>query len=414
MGLSPYGNGDSVQFKIFKEKILAELVDIREDGSMLLNMRYFDFATKLTMTNDRRWQKLFGVPRRSPESAIHQEHMDLALAIQEVTETIVLALVHTARKITGSKNLVMAGGVALNCVANSKILKAGDVDSLWIQPAAGDAGGALGAAYAAYHIGLGGPRKKAGLFDSMQYAYLGPEYTDQEIIRAIRPYEAKYEHFKNFDHLTAFVSEKLAEGNIIGWFQGRMEFGPRALGNRSILADPRSEAIQKKLNLKIKSREGFRPFAPSILVEDLSDWFTLDRPSPYMLLVASLKESLRYPLPENYFTCDIYERLYHIRSRVPAVTHVDYSSRIQTVSFESNPKFWKLLQEFKKLTGCGMLVNTSFNVRGEPIVCSPEDAYRGFRHSEMDYLVMGNYLFDRKKQSALPLKYAEKIIFPSD
>jgi carbamoyltransferase len=414
MGLAPYGNPDSAQTKIFKEKILTELVDVREDGSILLNMNYFDFATRLTMTNNRKWEILFGIPRRKPESAINQEHMDLSLAIQHVTESIVIALARTAQKITHSKNLVLAGGVALNCVANSKILNAGIFDHIWIQPAAGDAGGAVGAAFAAFHIRFKQERKTTLLSDSMNHSYLGPQYSDKDIFKAINKYEAQYEYYKNFDDLTLVVSQKIAEGNVIGWFQDRMEFGPRALGNRSILGDPRNPEIQKVLNLKIKFREGFRPFAPSILIEDLSSYYATNVSSPYMLFIGSLKEELRNPEPENYVDFNLYDRLYHIRSVIPAVTHVDYSARIQTVSKETNPKFWQLITDFKKITGCGILVNTSFNVRGEPIVCTPQDAYIDFMRTDMDFLVLGNYLFDRKKQKHFPMKHTEKIMISAD
>jgi carbamoyltransferase len=349
-----------------------------------------------------------------PESAIGQEHMDLALAIQEVTESIVLALARTARKMTDSPNLVMAGGVALNCVANSKILNAGIFDHVWIQPAAGDAGGALGAAYAAYHISFNQEKKKSPSVDSMKYTYLGPQYSDKDIARAIAPYEALYAYFESFDDLTSLVSQKIAEGKVIGWFQDRMEFGPRALGNRSILADSRNPEMQKVLNLKIKFREGFRPFAPSVLLEDLPYYFATHTPSPYMLFVGSLKEELRHAEPSNYPDLPLHDRLYHIRSHIPAVTHVDYSSRIQTVSKESNPKFWQLVSDFKKITGCGMLINTSFNVRGEPMVCTPQEAYIDFMRTEMDYLVLGNYVLDRKQQKPLPAKYLSAFDFPPD
>lgn len=401
MGLAPYGNPRSAQTKSFKEKIVTELVDIREDGSILLNMNYFDFATRQTMTNNRKWESLFGLPARKPESEISQDYMNLALAIQEVTELIVIVLARTAQKITNSRNLAMAGGVALNCVANSKILNAGIFDHIWIQPAAGDAGGALGAVYAAYYIGHKKERKYSLPSDSMNHSYLGPQYSDKDILRVINKYEAPNDYFKNFNDLTAVVSQKIAEGSIIGWFQDRMEFGPRALGNRSILGDPRNPEIQKVLNLKIKFREGFRPFAPSVLEEDISHYYTTNVLSPYMLFVASLKEELRNPEPENYPDFNLYDRLYHNRSGIPAVTHIDYSSRIQTVSKEANPKFWQLITDFKKITGCGMLVNTSFNVRGEPIVCTPQDAYLDFMRTEMDYLVIGNYLLDKKKQKQI-------------
>jgi carbamoyltransferase len=414
MGLAPYGNPNSDQTKIFKEKILTELVDIREDGSILLNMSYFDFATRLTMTNSRKWATLFGLPRRKPESAILQEHMDLALAIQDVTESIVIALAGTARKVTNSRNLVIAGGVALNCVANSKILNAGIFDNIWIQPAAGDAGGAVGAAFAAFHIWYKKERKVPSLYDSMNYSYLGPQFSDKSILQAIDKYEAQYEYYGNFDDLSLAVSQRISEGNVIGWFQDRMEFGPRALGNRSILGDPRNPEIQKVLNLKIKFREGFRPFAPSVLIEDMDHFYTTMVPSPYMLFIGSLKEELRNPEPESYVDFNLYDRLYHIRSGIPAVTHVDYSARIQTVSKEANPKFWQLITDFKKITGCGILVNTSFNVRGEPIVCTPEDAYTDFMRTDMDYLVLGNYLLDRKKQKQFSVKHPEKNVIFAD
>jgi carbamoyltransferase len=413
MGLAPYGNPNSAQTKKFKEKILTELVDIREDGSILLNMKYFDFATRLTMTNNRKWEALFGMPYRKPESTISQEHMNLAFAIQDVTESIIITLARTAQKITNSKNLVLAGGVALNCVANSKILNNGIFENIWIQPASGDAGGAVGAALAAYYI-MFKPERKINHSDSMNNSYLGPCYSDKDILKTINKYEAQYEYYNSYQNLSVIVSKKIAEGNVIGWFQDRMEFGPRALGNRSILADPRNPEIQKVLNLKIKFREGFRPFAPSVLIEDLYNYYTAVVPSPYMLFVGSLREELRNPEPENYSDFGLYDRLYHYRSDIPAVTHVDYSSRIQTVSKKSNPKFWQLITDFKRITGCGMLVNTSFNVRGEPIVCTPQDAYTDFMRTDMDYLVLGNYLFDKKKQKEFIRNRTEKIIMSAD
>jgi carbamoyltransferase len=403
MGLAPYGNPNSFQTAEFKKKILAELVDVREDGSILLNMKYFDFATKLRMTNDKRWENLFGVPRRQPESEISQAHMNFALAIQEVTEYIIITLADATQKITGSKNLVMAGGVALNCVANSKIAMAGLFDNIWVQPAAGDAGGALGAAYAAYHIWGKGVKKT---IDSMKGTYLGPKYEDKHILNVIRKYEAQYSHFENLDELTTIVSKKIANGNVVGWFQGRMEFGPRALGNRSILGDPRNPAMQKIINVKIKAREEFRPFAPSVLLEDVGRYFKTNLSSPYMLFVASVKDELRKDKPGNYYELELHDRLYHIRSEIQSVTHVDYSARIQTVSKDDNPEFWQLLNSFKKLTGCSLLINTSFNLRGEPIVCTPQDAYRGFMHTGMDYLVIGNYLFDKTAQK--PALYSSR------
>jgi carbamoyltransferase len=330
--------------------------------------------------------------------------MDLALAIQQVTEEIVLRLACTARQLTGSKYLVMAGGVALNCVANGKLLRAGTFEDIWIQPAAGDAGGAVGAAYAVWHIHDGNERHVNGHGDATRGSYLGPEFSDSEIRRALQKYEAKAHHYEDFGKLTSEVATRLSEGNVVGWFQGRMEFGPRALGGRSILGDARNPEMQKKLNLKIKYREGFRPFAPSVLEEDIGEYFDLDRESPYMLLVAPIREGRKIPLPEGYNEQPLYERLYFLRSDLPAITHIDYSARIQSVSKETNPRYWELINEFKKQTGYGVIVNTSFNVRGEPIVCTPDDAYRCFMRTEMDYLVVGNFLLDKKDQPALAEK----------
>jgi len=414
MGLAPYGNPDAAQTAEFKQKILDELVDVREDGSIILNMHFFDFAAKLRMTNNKKWHNLLGIPRRQPESEITQAHMNLALAMQQVTEEIIIALAHTAQKITGSKNLVMAGGVALNCVANSKIIQTALFENVWVQPAAGDAGGSLGAAYAAYHIWAKAKKKIAVFPDAMKGSYLGPQYDDKHIQSLIRKYEAAYTHFKSFDELTAVVSQIIADGKVVGWFQGKMEFGPRALGNRSILGDPRNPAMQKIINVKIKAREEFRPFAPSVLLEDVGLYFKTNSSSPYMLFVELLKDELRKDKPANYYGLELYDRLYHIRSEIQPVVHVDYSARIQTVSKESNPKFWQLINSFKKLTGCSMLINTSFNLRGEPIVCTPQDAYRGFMHTEMDYLIIGDYLFNKTAQKPLPEEDAEKMSFLLD
>jgi carbamoyltransferase len=401
MGLAPYGNPDSPRTAEYKSKIETELVDLRSDGSVVLNMDYFGYATGLKMANEAKWQKLFGVPRRKPESELSQAYMDMALAIQQVTEESVLRLAKTARELTGCKNLVMAGGVALNCVANGKILRAGIFDNLWIQPAAGDAGGALGAAYAVWHILYGNERQAVGPRDATQGSYLGPEFSGNEIERALSRYGAKARHYDDFRCLAADVARKLSEGNVVGWFQGRMEFGPRALGSRSILGDARNPEMQKKLNLKIKYREGFRPFAPSVLEEDIPDYFELDHESPYMLIVAPVRKDRQNPLPPGYHGKPLYERLYFLRSDLPAITHIDYSARIQSVSKETNPRYWELIHQFKELTGYGVIVNTSFNVRGEPIVCTPDDAYRCFMRTEMDYLVVGNYVLDKREQPAL-------------
>ncbi|MBN1339060.1 MAG: carbamoyltransferase [Bacteroidales bacterium] len=400
MGLAPYGNPHSEEFKKYKEIILNELVDIRDDGSILLNMKYFSFATGLRMTHDRKWEALFGIPPQKPEAEPTQPYMDMALAIQQVTEKIVLRLAKTAKKLTGSENLVMAGGVALNSVANGKIIAEGLFRNLWIQPAAGDAGGAPGAALACWHIGMNQPRTASGNEDQMKGAYLGPEFTDREILITADKNNAVYHHYEDFEPLAAHVAGLLDDGKVVGWFQGRMEFGPRALGNRSILGDARNPEMQKKMNLKIKYREGFRPFAPTVLEEDIPEYFELDRPSPYMLLVVPVKKERCTPEPPGYSSLPLYKRLYHLRSDIPAVTHIDYSGRLQSVNRKTNPRYWSVISEFKKLTGYGIIVNTSFNVRGEPIVCTPEDAYRCFMGTEMDYLVMGNYLFDKSQQAA--------------
>jgi len=401
MGLAPYGNSLSEETKRFKEIIYKELVDIRTDGSILLNMKYFRFATGLKMTNDKKWEELFGIPPRKEESPITQSYMNMALAIQQLTEEIVLKLVKTTKELTGSNNLVMAGGVALNSVANGKILEKKIFDDIWIQPAAGDAGGALGAALAAWHIWKDKDRNIINNPDSMKGAYLGPEFTDRQIENVARKYNAKYIHFDNFEELTKKVASLLDKGKVVGWFQGRMEYGPRALGNRSILGDARNPEMQKKMNLKIKYREGFRPFAPTVLEEDMGVYFEIDKPSPYMLLVIPVKEERKSPEPSGYNDLELYDRLYHLRSDVPAITHIDYSARIQSVHKDTNPKYWSLINEFKKLTGYGVIVNTSFNVRGEPIVCTPDDGFRCFMRTEMDYLVMGNYLFDKTDQKKL-------------
>jgi carbamoyltransferase len=296
----------------------------------------------------------------------------------------------------------MAGGVALNCVANGKILRAGIFDDLWIQPAAGDAGGALGATYAVWHILFGNERAATSQKDATQGSYLGPEFSDKETERVLQKYGAKARHYDDYCCLASDVARKLGEGNAVGWFQGRMEFGPRALGNRSILGDARNPEMQKKLNLKIKYREGFRPFAPSVLEEDIADYFDLQSNSPYMLIVAPVREDRQNPLPPGYHERPLYDRLYFLRSDLPAITHIDYSARIQSVSRETNPRYWELINQFKQQTGYVVIVNTSFNVRGEPIVCTPDDAYRCFMRTEMDYLVIGNYLLDKKEQPSLP------------
>ena len=395
MGLAPYGNPDSEQTKEFVKIIKEHLVDIRDDGSLILDMEYFNYATGLRMTNDRKWEKLFKISRRNPEGEIAQDYMNMALAIQLVTEEIVLKLARTIKQITACKNITLAGGVALNCVANGKLLEAGIFDNIWIQPAAGDAGGSLGAALAVWHILLDKPRVPDAP-DGMQGAYLGPEFSEKDILKVATRYNASYNKVNEMHALAAQVAQLIEAGNVVGWFQGRMEFGPRALGNRSILGDARNPEMQKRMNLKIKFREGFRPFAPAVPEEDAANFFNLKTASPYMLLVAQVKDEIcQLPLSEQSMIMD---RLYQVRSELPAITHIDFSARIQTVNRSTNLPFWTLLQEFKKLTGCSVLVNTSFNVRGEPIVCTPDEAYRCFIRTEMDHLVMGNYIFDKKLQ----------------
>ncbi|NLI81152.1 MAG: carbamoyltransferase [Deltaproteobacteria bacterium] len=398
MGLAPYGDPDSPQTREWRHLILDEILDLREDGSLLLNMDYFAYATGLTMCHNARWERLFGIRRREKETELTQPYMNLALAVQQVTEEVVLRMARTAKELTGESRLVMAGGVALNCVANGRILRSGLFEDLWIQPAAGDAGGALGAAYAAHHVWQGEERRVNRCRDQMKGAYLGPGYASGEILMAARRWGAPCVAYDDFDRLCADVAESLAAGQAVGWFQGRMEYGPRALGHRSILADPRNEEMQRRLNLKIKYREGFRPFAPAVLEEDIGEYFDLDRPSPYMLLVAPVKEERRKPLPDGFPQRSLWERLYHIRSDIPAVTHVDFSARIQSVNRDVSERFWKLIRAFKDRTGFGLLVNTSFNVRGEPIVCSPEDAYRCFMRTDMDLLVMENCVFRKEDQ----------------
>jgi carbamoyltransferase len=399
MGLAPYGDPDSERTRRFEAVIAGTMTDIAPDGSLWLDQTYFDYATGLRMANDPAWEKLFGFPRRAAESEIGQEHCDLALAIQRVTERVVLAMAAEARRLTGSANLCLAGGVALNCVANGRLLRSGTVDRLWIQPAAGDAGGALGAALCAHHIGFSRPRAVNGA-DGMLGSYLGPEPEEADIRRLAGRYHAVGKRFEDFGALCARAAELIDGGRVLGWVRGRMEWGPRALGNRSILADPRDPAIQMRLNLKIKYRESFRPFAPAVLAEECAQYFALDQPSPYMLLVAEVQPALRRPPPPGYVALPLREKLYHQRSDIPAVTHLDYSARVQTVHRETNPDFWRLIDAFRQRTGCGLVVNTSFNVRGEPIVCTPEDAYRCFMRTDMDALVVGDWLFEKPDQPA--------------
>lgn len=389
MGLAPYGR------PLYTDLILEKLVDLKEDGSFRLNMDYFNYSVGLTMTN-RKFERLFGGPPRQPESQITQREMDLAASVQQVVETIVLRLARTVYQETGAENLCLAGGVALNCVANGRLLREGPFKNIWIQPAAGDAGGAIGAALSIWHQYHEQPRSVRGQ-DQMRGAYLGPSFSEPEIQRGLDALGATYQRLDDAE-LMPKVAEILAQENVVGWFQGRMEFGPRALGNRSIIGDPRSPRMQSVMNLKVKYRESFRPFAPSVLAERVSDYFQIDRPSPYMLLVAKVQEDLLIPMTADQEQLFGIEKLKVPRSSIPAVTHVDYSARIQTVHADTNRRYYDLISHFEQKTGCAVLVNTSFNVRGEPIVCTPEDAYRCFMRTEMDYLVIENFLLSKAEQ----------------
>lgn len=394
MGLAPYGDGASQRVLDYKKIITDNLIFIKDDGSIFLNDNYFAYTSELKMCREEKWLNLFGFSKRRPESEILQCHCDFALAVQQITEEIVFKMAKTAKKITGAKNLCLAGGVALNCVVNGKLLKSGIFEDIWVQPAAGDAGGALGAAFLAYHMYFNKERISSKE-DKMRGAYLGPEFNDSDIKIIAEKYKAKCRYFENFNDLNDVIARFLSEGKIVGWFQGRMEFGPRALGNRSILADARDKDIQKRLNLKIKFRESFRPFAPSVLNEDAKDFFDIQKSSPYMLMIADVLKSRRKELPPDYNNLEMKSKLAHQRSDVPGITHIDFSARIQTVSRESNGRYWTLIDKFKQKTNCPMIINTSFNVRNEPIVCAPEDAYKCFLKTGMDYLVMGNFLFEK-------------------
>jgi len=390
MGLAPYGEPK------FYDLIMKELLDVREDGSFRLNMEYFNYCQGLTMTG-RRFDSLFGGPPRKPESPLSQREMDLAASIQKVTEEIVLRIARHVHRETGMRNLCLAGGVALNCVANGRLLREGPFERIWIQPAAGDAGGALGAAQAVWHKYLARERPACVSMDRMKGAYLGPAFGDEDIEACITKYGAVARRM-NDDELLPLVADFLDQGKVIGWFNGRMEFGPRALGARSIIGDARNPQMQKRMNLKIKYRESFRPFAPSVLAEHVGEWFEHDIESPYMLIVANVQEKHRIPMTEEQEKLFGIEKLNVPRSTIPAVTHVDYSARIQTVHESTNPRYYRLIKTFYEKTGCPVIVNTSFNVRGEPIVCTPEDAYRCFMRTEMDVLVIDQWLFSKEEQ----------------
>lgn len=396
MGLAPYG--ESVYYDLIREKI----IDVKADGSFRLNLEYFDFYRGQFMTNEK-FAALFGGPARKAESKITRREMNIAASAQKVTEEILLSLARHAKEITGESRLVMAGGVALNCVANGKILDSGIINDIWIQPAAGDAGGSLGCAlYACYN--LLACERKIDSGDSQKGSYLGPEFSHDEIAKFLDGIGAAY-HEVSGEKLFESIAKEISDGKVIGWYQGRMEFGPRALGNRSILGDPRSEKMQSILNLKIKYRESFRPFAPAVLLEDVSDYFETKHDSPYMLLVSGVKENRRKAFDKEKFLSEYEDDMLPVvnasRSDVPAITHIDYSARVQTVDGKHNPEFYNLLREFKRQTGCSVLINTSFNVRGEPIVCTPNDAYLCFMRTEMDILVLGNFVLYKSEQKAL-------------
>jgi carbamoyltransferase len=398
MGLAPYGEPR------FKDLIFEKMIDLKEDGTFRLDQTYFDYCTGLRMTNDK-FAEVFGAKTRKPEEELTQHHMDLAASVQAVTEEIVLRLARSVRKETGARNLCLAGGVALNCVANGKLLREKIFDNIWVQPAAGDAGGAVGAAYAAYHGFMGQPRKLNGHMDGMAGSYLGPEFTDDEIAARLTAAGARFTRLGHAEMIEQ-TAQALADEKAIGWMQGRMEFGPRSLGARSILGDPRSPSMQKTLNLKVKYRESFRPFAPAVLREDVEKYFDIHNDSPYMLMVAPVVEDRRRSMTAAEEALFGIDKLNVPRSDIPAVTHVDYSARVQTVHEETNPVFHELLKSFKAKTGCSVLVNTSFNVRGEPIVCTPEDAFRCFMGSEIEVLVVGNCLLRKEDQDpALKLDY---------
>ena len=393
MGLAPYGK------PVFKDLIFKELIDLKEDGSFKLNMKYFGYCAGLRMVN-RRFEKLFGAPARKPESRITQREMDLARSIQEVTEEVMLRITKHVMKVTGQKNLCLSGGVALNCVGNGRLLRESGLENLWIQPAAGDAGSALGAAYYVWHQYLGNERKVADNRDAMQAAYLGPSFQDDEIREYLEKEGIEYEELAS-DSLPGHVADLIASENVIGWFHGRMEFGPRALGGRSIIGDARSPKMQEIMNLKIKFRESFRPFAPTVLRERVSDYFQLEGDSPYMLLVAPVKDEIRRQMTEEEQKLEGIELLNVTRSKIPAVTHVDYSARVQTVEEETHGQYYRTIKKLEENHDSAVIINTSFNVRGEPIVCTPQDAYRCFMRTKMDYLVLNNFVLDKTKQKEL-------------
>ncbi len=393
MGLAPYGEPKYV------DEIMNHLLDVKEDGSFKMDMSYFNYCAGLTMTNEK-FHKLFGLPPRKPETKLTQKYMDIARSVQYATEEIVLKMARHVHKTTGMKYLCLAGGVALNCVANGRILREGPFEDIWIQPAAGDAGGALGTALVIWHEYLDKPRTVDGINDLQSASYLGPEFDNDSVEKYLKENNIPYQKVSDADLISTVVDLMINE-NVIGWFQGKMEFGPRALGNRSIIGDARSPKMQSVMNLKIKFRESFRPFAPSVMEERVSEFFAIDRKSPYMLLVAPVHERIRKEPPDENNGLFGIEKLKVLRSEIPAITHVDYSARVQTVNEKDNPRYHALIRTFYEKTGCPVIINTSFNVRGEPIVCKPEEAYKCFMRTNMDYLVMGNYLLDKTQQTPL-------------
>ena len=398
MGLAPFGNPDASETHQFIQSIKSEIVDIKTDGSIWLNQAYFSYATGLKMVKESKWEKLFSIKRRDESQALTQSHCNLAIAIQIITEEIVIKMAKETKRITGADYLCLSGGVALNCVANGKLLQENIFKGIYIQPASGDAGGSLGAALAASQMYFVEDRVISFEQDQMQGTYLGPSYSEKEVFLMTKKVKGIAHKFEDFNDLAKQIAQKIAEGHVVGWFQDKMEFGPRALGNRSILGDARNPAMQKKLNLKIKYRESFRPFAPSVLAEKAIQYFDLNVSSPYMLLVAPIIAQRRKTLPSNFHSLPLLEKLYVEKSDIQAVTHLDYSARVQTVHQETNPKYWTLINAFDQLTGYGLIVNTSFNVRGEPVVCSPYDAYRCFMSTDMDYLVIGDFVYCKTDQ----------------
>jgi carbamoyltransferase len=399
MGLAPFGNREGDAYRRYLDIIKTNLVTVNGDGSIFLNQRYFSYATGRRMVPDKLWKELFGFPRRQAEAPLEQAFCDLALAIQTIMEEIIFNMAREAKRITGSEQLCMAGGVALNCVANGKLSASGLFSRIFIQPAAGDAGGALGAALATHYIYFGQTRTPTGDGDGQKGSFLGTEFSDESVHAVMNEVGAIGRHYAEPDELIEQSALLLASGKVLGWHQGRMEFGPRALGARSILADARNPEMQKNLNLSIKYRESFRPFAPIVLSEDADEYFEPSGSSPYMLLVKNIRKERRRPLPEGYDSMSLTEKLYFLRSDIPSVTHVDFSARVQTVHRGTNERLWKLLVAFRKITGYAVLINTSFNIRDEPIVNSPQDAWRCFMNTEMDYLVIGNYILSKKDQA---------------